>query len=104
VLPSVQKLALGLLATNTLKVVPFHVCAAFPLLLPFFKRILDGEFYENVQLHLRFCLDHLSCVKMAIGIFRDKAGERGGWKSTVMLFFVKNLLLKKEVRQYVVMM
>jgi hypothetical protein len=35
VLPSGQKLTLGLLATITFEVVPFHAYAPFPVLLPF---------------------------------------------------------------------
>jgi hypothetical protein len=37
VLPSGQKLTLGILATMNLEVVPFCAYALFPALLPFFK-------------------------------------------------------------------
>jgi hypothetical protein len=40
-LPSGQKLALGLLATITLEVVPFHEYAQFPVLLLFFNCITE---------------------------------------------------------------
>jgi hypothetical protein len=33
--------------------------------MPFFKTTLEVVFCEGVQHRLRFCLDHLSCVKMA---------------------------------------
>jgi hypothetical protein len=58
-LPSGQKLTLGLLATTTLEVVPFRSHAPFPAFLPF----LNAP-YEGVQHRLRFCLGHLNCVKM----------------------------------------
>jgi hypothetical protein len=67
VLPSGQKLTLSLLATITLKVVPFHVYdvyAPFPVLLPFLKCILEVVFCETVQHCLQFCRSHLNCVKM----------------------------------------
>jgi hypothetical protein len=38
----------------------------FPAILPFLKRILEVVFCESVQHHMRFCLDHFNCVKMAI--------------------------------------
>jgi hypothetical protein len=46
VLPSGQKLTLGLLATITLEVDPFLVYAQFPALLPFLKCILEVMFCE----------------------------------------------------------
>jgi hypothetical protein len=63
--PSGQKLILFLLAIITLEVVPFRASAPFPVLLPLFKCILEFLFCEGVQHGLWFCLDHLSCVKMA---------------------------------------
>jgi hypothetical protein len=44
VLPSGQKLTLGLLATITLEIVPFCAYALIPVLLPFFKCILEVMF------------------------------------------------------------
>jgi hypothetical protein len=64
-LPSGQKLTLGLLATISLKVVPFCVYPLFPVLLPFFKYIPEFVFCEGGLHCLRFCISHLSCVKMA---------------------------------------
>jgi hypothetical protein len=55
-----KKLTLGLTATITLGVVLF----LFPALLPFSKCILEVVFCEGDQHCLRFCLDHLGCVKM----------------------------------------
>jgi hypothetical protein len=52
VLPSGQKLTLGLLAIITLEVVPFCTYAPLPVLLPFLKLMLDGVFHEGVQHHL----------------------------------------------------
>jgi hypothetical protein len=89
---------MGLLATITLKAVPFRAYAPFPALLPFCKCILEVVFREGVQHSLRFCLKHLSCVKMAAFQFylqsgkqRNVAEEKGGWWATVMF------LVKKEV-------
>jgi hypothetical protein len=44
VLPSGQKLTLGLLVTITLKAAPFHKYVPFSALLPFFKCILEVVF------------------------------------------------------------
>jgi hypothetical protein len=49
VLPSGQKITLGLLATITLKVVPFREYAMFPAFLQFFKYILEVVLCEGVQ-------------------------------------------------------
>jgi hypothetical protein len=49
VLLSGQKLTLGLLATITLEVVPFHVYAPLSALLPFLKCILEVVFCEGAQ-------------------------------------------------------
>jgi hypothetical protein len=54
VLPSGQKLTLGLLATIALKVVSFCEYAA---LLPFFKCTLEVMLYVGDQQRLQFCLD-----------------------------------------------
>jgi hypothetical protein len=76
VLPSGQKLTLGLLTTVTLEVVPFRVYAPFPALLTFFKRILEVVFCEGVQHRLRFCLHHLSCDKTASFRFYLQSGKQ----------------------------
>jgi hypothetical protein len=58
---------MGLLATNTSipsNLVPFRAYALFPVLLHF-KCILEVAFCDGFQHRLRFCLDHLSRVKMA---------------------------------------
>jgi hypothetical protein len=60
-----SELTLGLPATIALEIVPFRAYAPLPALLPFFKCILEVMFCEDVQDRMRFCLDHLSCVKMA---------------------------------------
>jgi hypothetical protein len=96
VLASGQKLTLGLLATITLKVVPFRAYVPFPALLPFLNCTLEVVFCEGVQHRLRFCLEHLNCVKMAAFQFYFQSGKQ---KSRVggLVFSVKNSLLKKEV-------
>jgi hypothetical protein len=80
-MPSGQKLTLGLVATITLEVLSFRAYAPFPAILPFFKCILDVVFCEGVQHHLRFCLDHLNCVKMADFQFYLQSGKQKkvGW-------------------------
>jgi hypothetical protein len=65
ILPSSQKLTLGLLATITLQVALFHSYEPSPVLLPVFKSILEVVFCKGVKHCLRFCLDHLNCDKMA---------------------------------------
>jgi hypothetical protein len=64
VLQSGQRITLGLLSTFTLEVVPFRAYAPFPVLSQIFKCILEVVFCEGVQHRLRFCLEHLNCVKM----------------------------------------
>jgi hypothetical protein len=64
-LSSGQKLTLGLLDIITLRVVPFHVHAPFPALLPFFKCILEVVFCKGVQHRQSFCFDHFNYVEMA---------------------------------------
>jgi hypothetical protein len=65
-------------------------------------------FFEGVHLRVRFCLDHLSRVKMAAFQFYlqwgkqkkpqgIKSGDWGGCVITVMLLWYKNSLVKKEV-------
>jgi hypothetical protein len=53
-----------------------HVSTPFSALLPFFKCILEVVFCEGVQHHLRFYLDHLSCVKMAAFQFYHQSGKQ----------------------------
>jgi hypothetical protein len=65
-----------------------------------FKCILQVVFCEGVQHRLRFCLDHLNCVKMAAfgSIFNWGNRDKYGWWGTkVMLFWSKTILWKKEV-------
>jgi hypothetical protein len=38
----------------------------YPVLLPYFKCILEVSLCEHVHHCLYFCLDHLNCVKMAV--------------------------------------
>jgi hypothetical protein len=75
VLPSGQRLTLGLLATVTLEVVSFRSYALFSALLPFFKCVMEVVFCEGVQ-H-RFCLHHLNYVKMAD--FHSGKQTKVGW-------------------------
>jgi hypothetical protein len=86
VLPSGQELTLSLLATIALEVVHVRPYASFSGPLPFFKCILEILPCESVQRRQRFCLDPLSCIKMA-----------AGWWMTVVLLLVKNSLMEKEV-------
>jgi hypothetical protein len=79
-LPSGQKLTLGILATVTLEVVPFREYAPFPALLPFFKCILEVVLLECVQHRLLFGLS-LICVNMAAFQFHLQLKEhrKVGW-------------------------
>jgi hypothetical protein len=98
VLPSGQKLTLGLQAT--FDIAPFRVYASFPELLPIFKCVLEVVFCEDIQHRLRFCLDHLSCVKVATFQFYLKSGKqrKAEWVGAmVMLFLVKTSLVKEEM-------
>jgi hypothetical protein len=99
VLPSGQKLTLGLLATIDL--VPFCIYAPFPALLPFSKCMLEIMFCVGVQHRLRFCLHHLNCVKMEETGKRCRDQVRRVWSegARVMLF-----LEKGSVRRFIVMM
>jgi hypothetical protein len=65
-----------MLATNTLKVVPFRAFSPFPAIMPFFKFILEVVFCVGVQYCLRFYLDHLNCVKMAAFLFYLQLGKQ----------------------------
>jgi hypothetical protein len=102
VLPSGQKLTLGLLTTIILEVVPFCTYAPFPTLLPFLKCILKSCSVGGggVQHRLWFCIDHLNCVKTAafqlyLRLWKQK--KYGGWWTTVILFLVKSSLVKYEM-------
>jgi hypothetical protein len=56
---------LGLLATITLKAVPFCIYTPFPSASAIFlKCMLEIMFCEGVQHALQFCPDHLSFVRM----------------------------------------
>jgi hypothetical protein len=68
------------LATVTPEVDPFHAYAPFPALV-IFKCILEVEFYQGVQHRLRFCLDHLNCVKMMAPQFylQSEKQRKVGW-------------------------
>jgi hypothetical protein len=62
------------MSTIILEVVPIHAYAPFQALLPFFNA--PGiVFYEGVQHHLRFYLDHLSCVKLTGGEMEMSRGQ-----------------------------
>jgi hypothetical protein len=76
-----KKLTFGLLATISLEVVRFCTYAPFPALLPFFKCILEVVFCKGVQRRSRFCLNHLSCIKMAAFQFYLQSGKQTkvGW-------------------------
>jgi hypothetical protein len=80
VLPSGQKLTLGLLATIALELVSFHEYAPF-LGSSIFKRILEVVFCEGFQHYLRFCINHLDNVKMAALQFYTQSGKQRtvGW-------------------------
>jgi hypothetical protein len=75
-----------------------HVCTV-PALLPFFKCILKVVFCIGVQHLLRFCLDNLSCVKMAVIQFYRQSGKQksrlNGDDSNAAL--VNYSLVKKEI-------
>jgi hypothetical protein len=86
-------------ATIALEVGPFRTYTPCLTLLLFFKYIPEVVFCEGVLRRLRFCLDHLNCVKMVEN--RKVAGgqvRRVGWvgdDSHVAL--AENSLMKKEV-------
>jgi hypothetical protein len=75
VLPSDQKITLGLLATITLEVVSFRAYAPFPALLLFLMHP-EVVFCEGVQHRLRFCLNQLSCVEIAAFQFYLQSGKQ----------------------------
>jgi hypothetical protein len=55
--------------------------------------------FEDVQHRLKICLDHLICVKMvAFQFYLESEKQRSRADGdTVMLFLVKNALVKNEV-------
>jgi hypothetical protein len=61
---------------------------------------MEVVFCERVQHRLRFCLDHLICVKMAVFQFYLQSGKhrKVGWGTTVLLFWSKKFPGEKEVR------
>jgi hypothetical protein len=61
---SCQKLTLALLATIALKVGSFREYVPFSAFFHLFKCILQVVLCEGVQHRIRFCLDHLNCVKI----------------------------------------
>jgi hypothetical protein len=75
-LPSSHKLTLGLLATVTSEIAPFHMCAPFLVLLQFFKCTPEVVSFEGVQHCLLSCIDHLNCVKMAAFQFYRQLGKQ----------------------------
>jgi hypothetical protein len=109
VLPSGQKLTLGLLTTITL-----HEYAQFPAFLLFLKSILETMSCKGLQHQLEFHVRHLSCVKMAAFEFCLQSGKQMkvagcqarqvGWLRDDMFFFGKKFLDENgSVRQFVVM-
>jgi hypothetical protein len=103
-LPSGQKLTLDLLATITLKAVPFRMYAQFKVLLSFFKCTLKAMFCEGVQ----YCLGHLNCVKLAAFQFYLQSGKQRkvGWvgDDSHVIFCQKVPGEKGSVRWCIVMM
>jgi hypothetical protein len=82
-----QKLTLGVLATITLEVAPFHAHTPFSALLPFL-------------MHTGFCFDYLNYVKMAAFQFYRQSGKQEnvrwvGENSHVV--FGQITLVKREV-------
>jgi hypothetical protein len=76
-----------------------HLSRAYtvPSAFAIFKCILEVVFYKCVQHRLRFCLDHLKCVKMAAFQFNlqsekqrscreAKSGEYGEWRTQSCCF------------------
>jgi hypothetical protein len=78
------KLTLGLLATVTLEVFHFRAYAPFLTILTFLKCILEFVFYEDVHHRLR---EITGCQLRRVGWVGDE----------LVLFLVKNSLVKKEV-------
>jgi hypothetical protein len=79
---------LALLATITLKVVPFHAYASFLALLPFFKGSLEIMFRETEK--------NMMDEAMTVIVFGQKCpGEKGSVKHSVILIQQPLLLLPK---------
>jgi hypothetical protein len=88
------------LAIIAFEVVPIRAYALFSALLPFFKCILEVVFCEGIQHFLRFCPCHFSCVRMAAFQFclqSEKQKSMVGEGGTLLLFFIRNSLVKNEV-------
>jgi hypothetical protein len=99
-LPSGQKLILGLLATIIFEIVPFRPNAPFPDLLPFLEYIMEHMIPEDVQHHLLFFLDHFSSVEIAGNRAIRKSPSqtsRVDGKRQPYCFWYKNSMVKKEV-------
>jgi hypothetical protein len=73
VLPSSQKLILGLLATITLNAVTFRAYAPFPALMPF---LIASWKSFSVRVFGTTCLDHLMAVFSSIF---NQANRKVGW-------------------------
>jgi hypothetical protein len=101
VLPTGQKLTLGLLATIALEVVTFRAYVPYLELLQFFKCILEAVFCEEVQHRPLFCLHHLNCAKMAPLQFYFQSGKQRevGWvgDDSHVVFWLKSSLVRNEV-------
>jgi hypothetical protein len=67
-----------------------NVCAV-PSASAIFKCILEAMFCESVQYHLRFCLDHFNCVKMAAFQCYFQSGKQRKRKAvgTIAMFLIK---------------
>jgi hypothetical protein len=80
VLPSGEKLTLGLLVIVSFEVISFCVYAKFPSLLPFFACILEVVFSEY-QHRLLVRIEHLFYVKMAalLLFFQPRKQRKLGW-------------------------
>jgi hypothetical protein len=73
-----------------------------------FKCILKAVFCKGIEHRLRFCLDHLSCIKMAAFQFYLQSGKQRkvGWLGvdSYVVFGQKFPSEKGSVRRYVVVM
>jgi hypothetical protein len=96
-LPSGQKLTLGLLNTIALELASFRTTAIFL-----------SAYWKSCFVRVRFCLDHLNCVKMAAFQFclQLTKQRKSGWvRTTHMLCFLRNVYGEKgSVRWCVVVM
>jgi hypothetical protein len=63
--------------------------------MPFLTHVMEAVFYEGVQHRLRFCLDHLICVNMAVNKEkkqRVKHTSRMGGDLQVCFYFGTKIL------------